>query len=104
MSLKSSCAQWLGDSETDRYHRLCLYGDDSAGFRQRSMKTHSGAVGGGGQPVAHDTSRVASTSPATKKLAVVLMSGVSPMPAWGLVGIRVKTGHKTIANGNGTMT
>jgi hypothetical protein len=52
----------------------------SAGFRQRSMKTHAGAVGGGGQPVAQDDTRDASTSAAIKKPTVVLMGGSSPTP------------------------
>jgi hypothetical protein len=44
------------------------------------MKTHSGTLGGGGQPVAHDDSRDVSTSAAIKKPTLVLMGGSSPTP------------------------
>jgi hypothetical protein len=44
------------------------------------MNTHSGAVGGGGQPIAHDDSRDASTNAAIKKPTVVFMGGSSPTP------------------------
>jgi hypothetical protein len=52
----------------------------SAGLRQRSMNTQAGAVGGGGQPVAHDDSKDASTRAAIRKPTLGLMGGSSPVP------------------------
>jgi hypothetical protein len=51
--------------------------DESAGFRQRSMKTHSGAVGAGGQPDAQDDTRDASTSAPIRTATGVLIAHVS---------------------------
>jgi hypothetical protein len=44
------------------------------------MKTHAGAVGGGGQPVAQDDSSDASSRAALKKPTLGLMGGSSPVP------------------------
>jgi hypothetical protein len=53
---------------------------ERAGFRQREMNAHSGAVRGGGQPVAQDDSSNANTRVAIKKPTLVLMGGSSPTP------------------------
>jgi hypothetical protein len=45
------------------------------------MKTHAGAVGGGGQPVAHDDMSHASTRAVIRGSTVALMGGASPTPA-----------------------
>jgi hypothetical protein len=52
----------------------------SAGFQQRSMKTHAGAVGVVGLRVAQDDASDASTSVAIIKAMSILIPRASPMP------------------------
>jgi hypothetical protein len=59
---------------------------DSAGFRQRSMKTHSGAVGVDCQPAAHDDNMAATDSATiTKAMYVFIALSHSRLRSWRLL-------------------